>query len=346
MFTYRELIWPFFHQLQVLEKHLSLDDIKFVRFRAQTLLAQDKRLLAEVTQAQQARVTADAPANTSWYRSMFSRITWGASPATPARLNQPPEESAAALSDEQKKVLFATIPEAPVQDAAVEPRQTSVALRLDFQLNEGVILLVLPGATFDRDDQPDRALCQIQFTDFKGRIDRRLYGSAVFECSLGRFCVNDMMSSVNEPIAIVQPKQDYFPGHNQSGMWELAPPEALDEAADTQALNASRSSDTPALPFFKASLELQPYDVVADLKVRFVMQPLEVMYLRATVLALKDFAKFDDDILLPRTRALTDIDIAEKYRAPPKPFNMDVLIDLSAPQVCRFFCCLKKDLFV
>ena len=179
------------------------------------------------------------------------------------------EEVAASvqLSDEQRRFLFQTI-SGPVfaASSSVSTDPSTVQLHLCFVLPRAALMLLADDTQYDS-HIPRTAIARFQFEHLKADLQRRaLHGAMVCSVLLHSLRLDYLAQGLASPLTMVSPKS---------------------------ALPLSTSISDPLLPtplpFLTATFETKPQDVFADIKIRLVSQPLEVVFLPDEVLSIAAF---------------------------------------------------------
>jgi hypothetical protein len=227
---------------------------------------------------------------------------------------------------EQKAFLFETIAE-PAEAPVMRSTAKVIATSLSFTLHSGSLTLVPEPARYDAADAPLDALAKFYFHDLSGRLERRAALKATkLSVTLGALHLDDLSHSISAPIKIIAPKR----------------------ATGTDPMQSSSS-----LPFLTVVVDTLPEDVQADIKFRLVSQPLEITLLPVEIMRLLQFFKPQWQSSLPQENVLdtasfidADLQVAKFSRQAQRSPVLDVLLEISAPQVSRVLQVLFFFIFV
>ena len=302
----------------------------------------DRRLSNSAKKAREERAKSQAPQ--SWYKSVIGR--WydsGASPEIPSPIiDEPvPELQPVQLTPEQREFLFSAVSPGPSHRIQMTQHSPSaVNLRLRFNLREGSLLLVPINATFDDADQPSLALSCIRFENLRATFDRRFApGSFKLKLSLGALLLDDMTKSQTSPVHLIAPKQDSHLVSSQSRL--LLTEDAIESQPAEESfprVASSLSVNVLTSPIFSISVEAKPLDVLADIKVRVVAQPLEIMIVPDIFLKILKFVK-PQASSTSHAESIRDLERHTEYyvqfghQIKKRDAVVDAIIDISAPQV-------------
>jgi hypothetical protein len=224
------------------------------------------------------------------------------------------DASSAELTLEQKQFLFQTISE-PAAPVTAKKSANVIAACFQFMLHNASLTIVPDDATYDAADEPLNALAKFYFHELSGCLERHSLLSALkLSVSLKTLHLDDLSHAITSPVKIIGPKR-----HSASAQVETA---------------------SPALPFLSFTLETHPADVQADVKFRLVSQPLEVTLLPNEIMQLVQFIRPKLEYALQHEHVLNtssfidaDLQVAKFKRKGQRMPILDVLLEVSAPQV-------------